>query len=135
MNKPVWFIRYAVGLGNVWRFPYLAQKNGGGAFLVPYFTMLAIQGLPIFYLELAVGQRLRKGAIAAWHEVTTLFFHNSILFSIEFPPYFILCAMHIFRFRLIWVASVYHLPLLVILLHYSKFHSFQNHFNMTLQPC
>lgn len=61
--------RYAVGLGNVWRFPYLAQKNGGGAFLVPYFTMLAIQGLPIFYLELAIGQRLRKGAIAAWHEV------------------------------------------------------------------
>lgn len=61
--------RYAVGLGNVWRFPYLAQKNGGGAFLVPYFVMLAIQGIPIFYLELAVGQRLRKGAIAAWHEV------------------------------------------------------------------
>lgn len=63
-------VRYAVGLGNVWRFPYLAQKNGGGAFLVPYFTMLAIQGLPIFYLELAIGQRLRKGAIAAWHEVS-----------------------------------------------------------------
>lgn len=61
-----------MGLGNVWRFPYLAQKNGGGAFLVPYFTMLAIQGIPIFYLELAVGQRLRKGAIAAWHEVNSI---------------------------------------------------------------
>lgn len=47
------------------------QKNGGGAFLVPYFLMLAIQGLPIFYMELAIGQRLRKGAIAAWHEVNT----------------------------------------------------------------
>lgn len=41
-----------------------------GAFLFPYLIMLAVEGIPVFYLELAVGQRLRKGAIGVWNQVS-----------------------------------------------------------------
>nr|AAZ17654.1 dopamine transporter [Eloria noyesi] len=66
-------IGFAVDLANVWRFPYLCYKNGGGAFLVPYCIMLVVGGIPLFYMELALGQFHRKGAITCWGRLVPLF--------------------------------------------------------------
>ena len=59
----------AVGLGNLWRFPYLAGKYGGGAFLISYLIALVLVGVPLLMLELAVGQKMQQGAIGSYQKL------------------------------------------------------------------
>lgn len=59
-------ISLSVGLGNVWRFPFAALDNGGGAFIIPYLIVLLLVGKPVYYLEMIIGQFSSRGSIQAF---------------------------------------------------------------------
>ncbi|RUS89020.1 hypothetical protein EGW08_003191, partial [Elysia chlorotica] len=65
-------VGFAVGLGNVWRFPHLMYSSGGGAFFIPYLISLVFIGAPLFCLEILFGQFASRGPINIW-EINLLF--------------------------------------------------------------
>uniref|UniRef100_A0A8C4RA81 Transporter n=1 Tax=Eptatretus burgeri TaxID=7764 RepID=A0A8C4RA81_EPTBU len=105
-------VGYVVGIGNFWRFPYLCQTYGGGAFLIPYFIALFIEGLPVFFLELAIAQRLRKGSLGVWstiHPCLTGIGYSSLVLSFFLCLYFsviitwiVWYLLHSFEYPLPW---------------------------------
>ncbi|KAJ3643224.1 hypothetical protein Zmor_025948 [Zophobas morio] len=66
-------ISLSVGLGNVWRFPYLCYKNGGGAFILTYSIAMVICGIPMFFQEVAIGQYLGSGGMTFVGQLCPIF--------------------------------------------------------------
>ena len=63
----------AVGLGNLWRFPYIAATNGGGAFIFPYLFAILTAGIPILILEYTLGKTYRSGAPGSFARINKKF--------------------------------------------------------------
>lgn len=59
----------AVGLGNIWRFPYVAYDNGGGAFMIPYLVALLTAGLPFLFFDYVIGHRARASSPLAFRRL------------------------------------------------------------------
>uniref|UniRef100_H2ZG36 Transporter n=1 Tax=Ciona savignyi TaxID=51511 RepID=H2ZG36_CIOSA len=86
----------AVGLGNVWRFPYLCYKNGGGAFLLPYMLVVIVSGVPIFFLEVAIGQFTKLGAIKSWTSLCPLISASAVIVFYTLCYYAVILAWALF---------------------------------------
>ena len=59
----------AIGLGNVWRFPYITGKYGGAAFILLYLAFLLLFGLPVMTMEFSVGRASRRSISRSFHEL------------------------------------------------------------------
>lgn len=103
---------YSVGLGNVWRFPYLAYSNGGGAFVFPFVLMLFLLGLPLMFMELSFGQFAGLGPAVVFERFCPLFHglgYGMIFISAVVSLYYtciigwcILYLITSFRSELLW---------------------------------
>src|SRR5690606_16777516 len=59
----------AVGLGNIWSFPFVAYDNGGGAFLIPYLIALLSAGIPLLFFDYAIGHKFRGSAPLSFRRI------------------------------------------------------------------
>ena len=84
-NRPAFLLATvggAVGLGNLWRFPYIAGENGGGGFVLIYLAFVFLLGLPILSSELLIGRKCHKSPLNSMRELVSSHDANSLWKSI-----------------------------------------------------
>ncbi|MDO5825932.1 MAG: sodium-dependent transporter [Methanosphaera sp.] len=78
----------AVGLGNIWRYPYIAYSNGGGAFLVPYIISIIMMGIPLLFIEYGAGFKFKAGISKVLRTINKKY--EYIAWYIQLVPFFIM---------------------------------------------
>lgn len=84
----------AVGLGNIWRFPYLAAKDGGGLFIVIYLILAVTFGFALLTTEIAIGRKTRKGPLSAYKRLIRDF-HSLVFLLVLFQLSFCLITVQL----------------------------------------
>ena len=85
----------AIGLGSIWRFPYIAGENGGGAFVLLYLVCVLILGIPVMLSEFAIGTNTRKGPVKAYAQFSKWWKplgYNSIIVSTLISGFYYIVA-------------------------------------------
>ncbi|XP_024921616.1 sodium- and chloride-dependent GABA transporter 3-like [Cynoglossus semilaevis] len=89
-----------IGPGNVWRFPYLCYRNGGGVFFIPYILFIFTCGIPLFFMETALGQFTTQGGITCWKKICPLFqgigFASHMIIAFSATSYIVIIAWAFF---------------------------------------
>ncbi|KAJ0003929.1 hypothetical protein NQD34_010143 [Periophthalmus magnuspinnatus] len=108
-----------IGPGNVWRFPYLCYRNGGGVFFsfelgvffIPYILFIFTCGIPLFFLETSLGQFTNQGGITCWKKICPLFqgmgYASHLIISFSATSYIIIMA---WAFFYLFASFSAHLP-------------------------
>ena len=85
----------AIGLGSIWRFPYMTGENGGGAFLLVYLLCVLIVGIPVMLAEFAIGTHTRKSPVKAYNQLAPRWKwlgYNSVLVSLLISGFYYIVA-------------------------------------------
>ncbi|XP_023117909.2 sodium- and chloride-dependent betaine transporter-like [Amphiprion ocellaris] len=89
-----------IGPGNVWRFPYLCYRNGGGVFFIPYILFIFTCGIPLFFLETSLGQYTSQGGITCWRRICPLFqgmgYASTLIITFSATSYIVILAWAFF---------------------------------------
>ncbi|KAM8897212.1 sodium- and chloride-dependent GABA transporter 2-like [Spinachia spinachia] len=99
-----------IGPGNVWRFPYLCYRNGGGVFFIPYTLFMITCGIPLFFLETALGQYTSQGSVTCWRRICPLFqgmgYASHLIIAFSATSYIIIIAWAFFYLFLSFSAEL-----------------------------